>query len=185
MDISNSFQKLPFAAPIVPAKSIPAFLPGKYKTVREFWDGGLNPDFWTHGIVISQGNGMSVSPRQAAQRLNSIGRPLLREIFGNHWRDKANITFLVFQHGGYETYNQHFHALIHIDGEHNWSNFRIAMRIKSIDFMRHMLPEEAAAWEKKLHVDWNWTNENRYHGYVSRFANGRPDTWCYQKIIEN
>lgn len=178
MATASSFTEIIDARQIHHSEPISAFRAGKYETVRELWQHGLNELYWTHGIVISQGNRMCVSNAEAIRRMNSIKRHLLRQMFGNHYRNSAKIEFLMFQHGSYETEDQHFHALMHIEGNHNWSHFRIAMTINSIEFMRHVRNKTKQPWEKKAHVDWGWTNENRYHGYVSRYANWRPDTWC-------
>jgi hypothetical protein len=60
-------------------------------------------DYWRHGIVISQGNGMSVSKDEAFRRLDIIARHLLRKMFGNHWRKKGKANFVVFQHGSMQS----------------------------------------------------------------------------------
>ena len=80
--------------------------------------------------------------------------------------------FAVFQHGVKESFNQHYHVLMAIDGESNgWSDFRIAMTVRSIDqeFIK------GHRWEKLVHVDWEWEKGNRYHSYTSRFAVNRFD----------
>jgi hypothetical protein len=156
-----------------------AFHEERFATAQDALQRGLNEKFWRHGIDISQGNGMNVSEKEATRRLNSIRRHLGRQMFGNHWREKGKIVFMVFGHGSRKSDDEHYHALLGIRGDHNWSNFKIAMTIKSIELMRHLRTERY--WEKMAHVDWDWKKKgNRYHGYVGRFANSRPDDW---KII--
>ena len=106
-----------------------------------------------------------------------IRRHLLRKMFGNRWRQKAKATFVVFQHGSRATGDAHFHAVLGIDGAHDWSDFRIGLTIKSIELMQHMRMARVRPWEKMAHVDWNWAKGNQYHSYISRFANKRPDDW--------
>jgi hypothetical protein len=156
-----------------------AFYPRRFQTAKEAFQFGFNERYWTHGIVVSQGNGMYVSRDEANLRLRCIKRHLLRAIFGNHWRDKGDIQFSVFPHGSFATGDQHFHALMHIRGNHDWSDFRVAMTIRSIEIMRHAQNKATRQkhWEKMAHVDWDWRKDNRYHGYVSRYADKRPDTW--------
>jgi hypothetical protein len=86
---------------------------------------------------------MSVSKEDAKRRLNYLRAQMLRAIFGNSWRRKGGkIVFLTFKQGSRATSNQHFHVLMAIEGEHNWSELRIAR------------PREP--WEKPAHVDWDW-----------------------------
>jgi hypothetical protein len=153
-----------------------AFHQTRFSTVEEAFQGGFHEQFWRHGIVISQGNGMSVSMEEAVRRLDSIRRHLGRRMFGNHWRGK--ITFAVFPHGSKTSGNEHFHALLGIEGDHNWSDFRIAMTVGTIERIRHWRRVDRP-WEKMAHVDWDWKKENRYHGYVSRYANKRSDDWQF------
>jgi hypothetical protein len=156
------------------AKHLPPFHCKRFQSIKDAFQHGFNEHFWRHGIVISQGNGMSISKEEAVRRLSTIRRHLGRAMFGNLWRQVGLIRFVLFQHGSRESDNLHFHALLGIGGEHNWSDFRIAMEILSIENERR---RTAKPWEKPAHVDWNWDHGNRYHSYVSRFANKRPDDW--------
>jgi hypothetical protein len=70
---------------------------------------------------------------------------------------------LAFKQGTPEHGNQHFHILMAIEGEHGWSDFRIAMKIRSIELWR---PRKR--WEKDAHVDWEWKNASAFMAYVSR-----------------
>ena len=81
------------------AESIAPFHSDRSSSLKEAFQKGFNETYWRHGIVISQGNGMSVSKDEAFQRLNNIRRLLLRKMFGNHWRTKGKINFMIFQHG--------------------------------------------------------------------------------------
>jgi hypothetical protein len=149
----------------------------RFSSITDAFQNGFNERYWTHGIVISQGNGMNVSREEAIERLNCIRRHLGRKMFGNHWREKAKITFALFQHESAKTRDEHYHALLHVGGDHNWSDFRIGMTITSIEWMRDWRGSVDRHWEKRAHVDWNWEKANRYHSYVSRYANKRPDSW--------
>jgi hypothetical protein len=149
----------------------------RFRTLKDAFQCGFNEEFWRHGIVVNQGNGMGVTKEEAVRRLEYIRRHLARKIFGNHWRDKGRIVFAVFQHGSLKTGDEHHHAVMGIEGKHDWSDFRIGMTINSIEFMRHLRRPPKRQWEKMAHVDWNWNKRNRYHGYISRFANKRPDDW--------
>ena len=80
---------------------------------------------------------MSVSKEDAKRRLNYLRAQMLRAIFGNSWKRKGGkIVFLIFKQGSRATSNQHFHVLMAIEGEHNWSELRIAMEIQSIELSR-------------------------------------------------
>jgi hypothetical protein len=108
----------------------------------------VNPDYWRYGITISQGNGMSVSVEEATRRLNYIRVRLLKAIFGNSFRRKGvKITFLVFHQGSRTNGNQHFHALMAIDGKHDWCDLKVAQKIQSIERDRRKRPwEKEPAW---------------------------------------
>jgi len=157
----------------IPNNSIDqAFHIGAYETVSDAWKHGLNKDYWTHGITLNLGNDLSVSERNARRRLNYIRIHLLKEMFGNNFRRKgAKIRFLVFKQGDYKTFNQHFHVLMAIEGNHNWSAQSIAAWIMTIDAQR-----TEKSWDKIVHVDWDWKKGNRFHSYVSREATSNPDT---------
>jgi hypothetical protein len=149
----------------------------RFCSLKEALQKGFNERFWRHGIVISQGNGMNVPKDEAVRRLNSIRWHLGRKMFGNHWREKAKIAFVLFQHGSSASGDQHYHALLAIAGKHDWLDFRIGLTLKSMELMRHLRRSADRHWEKMAHVDWDWDKGNRYHSYVARFANKRPDEW--------
>jgi hypothetical protein len=143
-----------------------AFHPGKYATAADAWQHGLDDQYWRHGITISLGNGMNVSREEAKRTLNYIGVRLLRAMFGNNFRRKsAKINFLVFEQGSRLCFNQHYHALMAIEGEHDWSDQQIAQAIIEIDSNR-----SKRRWEKDVYVDFNWREGNRFHSYVAREA---------------
>ena len=148
-----------------------AFLRRRYKTAKEALAKDFNPEFWRHGLVISQGNGLSVSYARAKRRLLIIAKRLLRRIFGNHWRDKAKLTFLVCQQGSRKSFNVHFHVLVGIEGEHDWTDQRIAEEIARVD------SEIAFKGEKPIHIDYDWEKSNRYHWYVTRECYNNPDSY--------
>ena len=143
-----------------------AFHPGKYASVKNAWRRGLDADYRRHGITISLGNGMNVSEEQATRRLNYIRLRLLKIMFGNNFRRKnVASTFLRFRQGSRLCFNQHFHALMAIDGDHSWSDQQIAEAISVIESNRSKRP-----WEKDVYVDFDWRKGNRFHSYVAREA---------------
>jgi hypothetical protein len=149
-----------------------AFLDYKGTSVADVWRHGLNPECWRHGITISQGLDWSVSEVEATKRLNYIRVRLLKAMFGNNFRRKsAKIRFLKFKQGARASFNQHFHALMAIEGDHNWSDQKIAEAIRKIDRNR-----SKRHWEKDVHVDFDWKNGNRFHGYVARKAASDADS---------
>jgi hypothetical protein len=102
-----------------------AFHPNRYSSVSEAFHYGLNEQFWRWGLVFSQGNELNVSANRVKERSRYMASKLLRRIYGNRYRDKALIRFLVFQHGSSESFNEHYHALMGFCGkQHNWSDFR-------------------------------------------------------------
>jgi hypothetical protein len=110
-----------------------AFQPGKYATVADAWR-HLDEEYWRIGLTINLGNGMNVSGEEAKRRLNYIRLHLLRAMFGNNFRrQNAKINFLVFGQGSRLCFNQHYHALMAIEGDHNWSDQRIATVISGIE----------------------------------------------------
>jgi hypothetical protein len=160
MSISDNTQNRtdPFLAPRSSRKRVKK----GSKALREAW-GTLNPDYWRHGITISQGNGWPVTQKQAQKVLSYIAPRLLRGVFGNRWRQKkARVCFLGFRQGSMECGTQHWHVLLGIEGEHNWSDGDIASKIEQIDRVR---PKKR--WEKPLHMDWNWQWGNAFHRYVT------------------
>ena len=147
-----------------------AFLDYKGTTVADVWRHAPNPKYWRHGITISQGLGWSVSEAEATRRLNYIRVHLLRAMFGNNFRKRAKIEFLTFKHGLRATSDQHYHALMAIEGDHDWPDEQIAKAINEID--RNRLKRH---WEKDLYVDFDWIKDNRFHSYVARYAANDPD----------
>jgi hypothetical protein len=134
------------------------------KAISRVFGSDLNGRYWRHCITLNLGNGMSISEEEAKRRLNYLRVQLLKAMFGNSWRRKGGkIAFLVFKQGSRERENQHFHVLMAIEGKHNWSDFRIAMKIRSIELWR---PRKR--WEKPAHVDWDWKKGNVFMAYVSR-----------------
>ena len=136
------------------------------------WAKAINPKYWRHGITINQGNGWSVSEEEARRRLNHIRVRLLKAIFGNNCRRKGRVYFLVFKQGSTELGNQHFHALMGIEGSHDWSDGKIAESVERIESER-----KRAGWEKPAHLDWNWRKGNDFHKYVAREAALQPDSF--------
>jgi hypothetical protein len=149
-----------------------AFLDYKGTSVADAWRHTLNPEYWRHGITISQGLGWSVSEADATRHLNYIRVRLLKAMFGNNFRKRAKIKFLPFRQGSREGFNQHFHALMAIEGDHDWSDQQIAEAICEIDRKR-----SKRHWEKDVHVDWNWIKGNRFHSYVAREAAFNADSF--------
>jgi hypothetical protein len=142
-----------------------AFRDCKSASVRDAWQ-RLDPEYWRHGLTISQGLGWSVSGDQATRRLIYIRVRLLKAMFGNNFRRKsAKIKFLVFRQGSRKRFNQHFHVLMAIEGDHGWSDQKIAEAIYAIDRKR-----SKRHWEKDVHVDWDWIKGSRFHSYVAREA---------------
>jgi hypothetical protein len=78
---------------------------------------------------------------------------------------KVRRLFVVFELGSRATFNQHHHALMAIEGDHNWSDEQIAKAINEIDRNR-----SKRHWEKDVDVDFNWIKGNRFHSYVARYA---------------
>ena len=149
-----------------------AFLDYKSASIADVWRYGLNHEYWRHGITINQGSGWSVSEEEAIRRLNYIRLRLLKAMFGNNFRRKgAKINFLIFKQGSRARFNQHYHALMAIEGDHNWSDRRIATVISEIECNRSKRP-----WEKDAHVDFDWKNGNRFHSYVARDAAFNADS---------
>ena len=148
-----------------------AFQPGKYATAADAWR-HLDQEYWRIGLTINLGNGMNVSGEEAKRRLNYIRLRLLKAMFGNNFRRKnAKINLLVFGQGSRLCFNQHYHALMAIEGDHNWSDQRIATVISEIECNRSKRP-----WEKDVHVDFDWKNGNRFHSYVARDAAFNADS---------
>jgi hypothetical protein len=143
----------------------------KGASIADAWQHGFNPEYWRHGITISQGLGWSVSEGEAKRHLNYIRVRLLRAMFGNNFRKRAEIIFLTFKHGSRATSDEHYHALMAIEGDHNWSDEQIAQAINEIDRNR-----SKKHWEKDVHVDFDWLKDNRFHSYVARCAAYDPDS---------
>jgi hypothetical protein len=97
---------------------------------------------------------------------------LLKAMFGDNFRRKgAEIKFMVFEQGSRATFNQHYHALMAIEGDHNWSDEQIAKAINEIDRNR-----SKRHWEKDVHVDFGWIKDSRFHSYLARYAAYEPDS---------
>jgi hypothetical protein len=144
-----------------------AFYQKQYSSVFHAFSYGLNEQCWRWGLVFNQGNDWSVSQNRVQERLRYIRSNLLRAIFGNRYRGKGSIRFLVFKHGSLESFNQHWHVLMAIDGDRpDWDDLRVEMKIYNIvaQFIR------SAKSEKLVHIDREWREGNRYHSYVSRYA---------------
>ena len=145
----------------------------KGASIADAWQHGFNPEYWRHCITISQGLGWSVSEAEATRRLNYIRVHLLKAMFGNNFRRKgAEIKFFTFKQGSHATFNQHHHALLAIEGDHNWSDEQIAKAITEIDCNR-----SKRHWEKDVYVDFNWIKGNRFHSHVARYAAYDPDSF--------
>jgi hypothetical protein len=64
------------------------------------------------------------------------------------------------------------HALMGIEGSHDWSDGKIAECVERIESER-----KRAGWEKPAHLDWNWRKGNDFHKYVAREAALQPDSF--------
>src|SRR5262249_53322333 len=93
-----------------------AFKTHQYDSIKDAFQYGLNEEYWRFGITLNQGNGWSVTNEECVRRLTYIRARLARDIFGNRWRAKAKIIFLVFKHGTKQASDVHFHALMAIIG---------------------------------------------------------------------
>ena len=146
------------------AKTIP------FASVEDAWSHGLNEHAWRHGLVFNAGNEMNVTPDRCRERLWFIGAQLLRKMFGNQYRKRGGVTFLAAQEGSRKSYNQHFHVLMMIDGNHGWDDERVAQEIKQID--------SQFLWrdEKPVKIDYDWQKENRYHSYTTKLLQRPSDT---------
>jgi hypothetical protein len=144
------------------------------KAISRVFASDLNGAYWRHCITLNLGNGMSVSEGEAKRRLNYLRVRLLKAMFGNSWRRKGvNIRYLSFKQGTQDRGNQHFHVLMAIEGNHDWSDLRIAMEIQSIERGRSKKP-----WEKDAHLDWDWwKKDNAFMRYVSREATRGADRY--------
>jgi hypothetical protein len=149
------------------------FLKGTYKSMGDAHRDSFNPEYWRHGITISRGNGWNISEQVARERLVFIGQKLRRLMFGNQYRKKSSIEFYVYKHGAENCFDEHFHALMGVRGNHDWSDRQIAKAIRSIDLYNPLLER----WEKPLHVDYDWEDGNQFHSYVSRFVQNGSDAF--------
>ena len=93
------------------------FLDRYYNSPQQVFANGFNPELWRWGLTFNQGNGMSVSEDRVRERLAKMAVQFLKQTYGNKYRKKARIRFIVFQHGSLQTSDQHFHALMAIMGE--------------------------------------------------------------------
>ena len=109
----------------------------QFRSIRAAWAQGLNEDAWRWCLVFNLGNEMNMSAHRVEERLRYIAAHLLRRIYGNQYRKKkTHLICLSFNHGTKKAYNEHFHALIAIDGpRHEWSDFRIMMTIRQLDLL--------------------------------------------------
>jgi hypothetical protein len=146
-----------------------------YGSVAEAFKYGFNPEFWRFGLVFNLGNGMNVSKYRVQERLRYMSGRLLRQIYGNKYRDKAKIRFFGFAHGSPKAFDEHYHVLMGFEGiPNNWSDFRIHFKLRDLD------AKIKKQHEKLVWVDYDWTNGNRYHSYVSRFeqrSEAGSDNW--------
>jgi hypothetical protein len=144
-----------------------AFLDLDYSSPADVYARGLNPEFWRWGLTFNQGNEMSVSEERVRGRLAKIAAGLLRQLYGNKFRNKARIRFIGFQHGSVQTYDRHFHVLMAIEGEpHALADAEVAEAVQELD-KKTLL----GTWgEKLVHVDCGWTKGNSFHSYVSRYV---------------
>jgi hypothetical protein len=151
-----------------------------YKNLSDAWSHSLNENYWRHGIVINQGNLMNVSAERCRVRLNVIAGRLLREMFGNKYRQKGcKVHFLMASEGSKQSYNSHHHVLMAIVGDHSWSDWKIKMFVNSIDFL---FCWTNGGWrgEKPCHVDYGWKEGNRYHSYSTKsIQRGSADWMLY------
>jgi hypothetical protein len=146
-----------------------AFINNKhYTSVKDAWQNGLNPEYWRHGLVFSQGNEMNVTEHRVKDRLQFIRKRLLRAMFGNRYRDteQYDIHLIQVREGYSQSFNQHFHVLLHVEGRHNWSDFRIAAKVRFLDIL--FLKDHGWEDEKPVHVDYDWKHGNHYHAYTTK-----------------
>ena len=115
---------------------IDAFHDREYTTISDVFRCGLNENYWRHAITFSQGNGWSVTLASVKDRLKYLRARLLRKMFGNHWRGKAEVDFLGFKHGSKNSFDEHYHALMGIRGVHDWSDEHIKDTLYDIDALR-------------------------------------------------
>ena len=71
--------------------------------------------------------------------------------------------YLVFRQGTKKSYNVHYHALMAIVGNHDWSDEAVEMAIQAIEKNR-----TKESWEKEAKVDCRWRKGNAMHSYCSR-----------------
>lgn len=154
-----------------------AFYQRDFRSVREVFQHGLNENFWRWGLVFNQGNGWNVSENSVRERLRMIASDLLRTIYGNRFRNKAKLRFVVFRHGSSKSFDEHYHALMGFEGEPpHWSDDLIKLRIEATDWTM------TNDYTKLVHVDIVSKDGNRYHSYVSQFEQqGRSgsDNWFF------
>ena len=150
------------------------FLDLPYSCPEQVFANGFNPEFWRWGLTFNQGNGMSVSEDRVRDRLSRMAAQFLKQTYGNKYRKKARIRFIVFQHGSLQTSDQHFHALMGLIGEpHGMSDDAVAKALQAAD-QRTL---KGFWYEKLVHVDCSWKEGNTFHSYVSRYvqASGRRE----------
>jgi len=153
------------------------FLDLGYSSPEEVFAKGLNPEFWRWGLTFNQGNGMDVTEERVRARLSKIAAGFLRDRYGNKYRRKARIRFVVFQHNCADGSDRHFHALMGFLGEpHGMSDAKVADAIEKLD------ESIRKGWwgEKPVHVDFGWKKGNTFHSYVSRYVQagkGQEPNW--------
>jgi hypothetical protein len=142
-----------------------------YWTVADAFQNGFNESYWRHAIVFSEGNEWNVTETSVRGRLKYLKSRLARTIFGNRWRHKGKIIFFIFKHGADVNFNAHYHALMGIEGSHDWSDQQIADTLRCID--SELIG--CRRYEKPIHVDHDWKKGNHMHSYVSKYVQHGSD----------
>jgi hypothetical protein len=158
--------------------NITPFYNRAFLSVKDAFKHGLNERYWRHGITLSQGNGWNVSKASVKDRLSFVRSRLLRVLFGNNWRRKGWINFMVFKHGSETSYDEHYHALMGIEGKHEQSDPFIAETIELIETQHTELDPASCfkRYQKPLHVDW-LKDSNDFHDYVARHLDTNCDNY--------
>ena len=159
------------------------FHPGRFVSIEDAWSQSINEDYWRHGLIISQGNGMNVSADRCRERLKFIASRLLRAIYGNKYKRLGHkVQFIVVAEEGWKKshnthqYHLHHHILMSVTGDHGWNDFDIRSAILKIDEL--FLKTHGWDWEKRIQVDCNWKKTNRYHSYsTDTIQRGGQDDW--------
>jgi hypothetical protein len=61
--------------------------------------------------------------------------------------------------------HEHYHALMYVRGNHGWSDRKLADTITEIERTR-----AKRDWEKDIHLNYDFSNGNSFHGYLAREA---------------